>query len=75
MNPHSDTATRAYRYWLQEGRPEGRSLQHWARAELAAELTSPEADAVADAVETPKLTTRRMGRHIGSGKCLESELR
>ena len=40
MDPRPDTATVAYHYWLEEGRPEGRSSQHWARAELAGEIAA-----------------------------------
>jgi hypothetical protein len=29
----SDTEQLAYYYWLQDGKPEGKALQHWTRAE------------------------------------------
>lgn len=35
---------RAYRLWEQEGRPEGRHLDHWQRAEDQHEETEKEAD-------------------------------
>ncbi len=35
---------RAYRIWEEEGRPEGRHLDHWQRAEEQHEETEREAD-------------------------------
>ncbi|ASW10732.1 DUF2934 domain-containing protein [Rhizobium sp. 11515TR] len=35
---------RAYRIWEQEGRPEGRDLDHWQRAEEQHQETEREAD-------------------------------
>ncbi|NTF46596.1 hypothetical protein A6U86_32810 [Rhizobium sp. AC27/96] len=35
---------RAYRIWEQEGRPEGRHLDHWQKAEDQHEATEKEAD-------------------------------
>lgn len=35
---------RAYRMWEEEGRPEGRHLDHWRRAEEQHEETEREAD-------------------------------
>lgn len=30
---HGEIRRRAHRYWEEEGRPEGRAFEHWARAE------------------------------------------
>jgi hypothetical protein len=30
---HAEIETRAYSLWEQEGRPEGKSLEHWLKAE------------------------------------------
>jgi hypothetical protein len=35
QNRDSAIAALAYRYWEEEGRPEGRAEQHWLRAALA----------------------------------------
>lgn len=40
---HEDIATRAYAIWEQEGRPDGRNIEHWHRAER--ELSTPSRDA------------------------------
>lgn len=40
---HRDVALRAFYIWESEGRPDGKALEHWLRAEAecAAELISP----------------------------------
>lgn len=34
---HAEIETRAYSLWEQEGQPEGKSLEHWLRAESQVE--------------------------------------
>ena len=71
---YQEIATCAYQIWQQEGRPEGRALDHWLQAELQLVLSSilqeggtPKAgsqDARAKAAATPKARSRnsRMAR-------------
>jgi hypothetical protein len=51
-------AKRAYALWEQEGRPDGRDLDHWLQAE--AELTSS-ADGPLDAAATPISQDQKIG--------------
>ncbi len=43
-NSQESRRERAYRLWEEEGRPEGRHLDHWQRAENQHEETEKEAD-------------------------------
>ncbi|TIX90657.1 DUF2934 domain-containing protein [Rhizobium sp. P44RR-XXIV] len=43
-NSEESRRERAYRIWEEEGRPEGRDLDHWQRAEDQHEETEKEAD-------------------------------
>lgn len=57
---------RAYRIWEDEGRPEGRHLDHWQRAEDQHEETEKEADrSEAAEVAAPKLGTGN--KHASGG--------
>jgi len=47
---HQEIAKRAYALWEQEGRPHGRDLEHWGRAER--ELTVPGSELSAGSVST-----------------------
>lgn len=38
---HTDIEVRAYHIWEQEGRPQGRQLDHWLRAEQEFSLVQP----------------------------------
>jgi hypothetical protein len=63
---HQDIAARAYAIWEQEGRPDGRSIEHWHRAER--ELSTVDRDppaagsgarAARSATDTPTRPTAR----------------
>jgi hypothetical protein len=75
---HQEIAARAYALWEQEGRPDGRSIEHWHRAERelassgGAATGGSGAEAARSATDTPMrpapsrkptLATRR-GRRI-----------
>ena len=51
---HGEIAKRAYTIWEIEGRPSGRDLDHWLRAEAEVRAERPEAAANA-AIETERL--------------------
>lgn len=51
---------RAYRIWEEEGRPEGRHLDHWQRAEDQHEGTEKEADEA--------LTVEAKAKKVGASK-------
>ena len=47
-NEEAAIRERAYFIWDREGRPEGRAMDHWVKAESAAGVSRPDSDAALD---------------------------
>lgn len=57
--PNTDTvAVLAYQYWEAEGRPDGKDMEHWLKAERALNAPAQPAKTV-QLKGTPKVATRR----------------
>ncbi len=55
-NRHAEIERRAYLFWEREGRPEGKALEHWLRAER--EFEGQERPQAADTSEPKSLPAR-----------------
>jgi predicted extracellular nuclease len=59
-----DIRWRAYQIWEEEGRPEGREVEHWQRA--ADELTAPRGHARVTAADADLSSNTGIGQSIGA---------
>ena len=63
---HAEIAKRAYSSWELEGRPTGRDIEHWLRAE--AELETTRHAQMANAAPKPRRPATKRGRRSPHGK-------
>ncbi len=64
---HAEIAKRAYAIWELEGRPTGRDIEHWLRAETDCETTQ-HAKTAKEAAPTPRRPATKRGRRSPHGK-------
>jgi Protein of unknown function (DUF2934) len=57
-----EIARRAYEMWELEGRPDGRALDHWLRAEAATRNPAPAPEAITAAPAKPARQRRQTRR-------------
>ena len=54
---HQDIAARAYAIWEEEGRPDGRNVEHWQRAERELSSSGPAAPAAGSGPQAARSAT------------------